>query len=228
MFMRMLFVLLFLIPVSHASDKILSDSLSALKRTDKSLIIIDARRSSDYRSSHIPSSVNWPSNKSNPLHFKIEHLNKAKTVVLYGDLSSLSHMLEVRSFIESSGCCEVFFLYRGLFGWLSDGYSVSSISGIKPYEPRYIQEENLQKNNDVYTLISVLDKSPSGNSNVLNYRDYLGENGLEFSKLLRAIKAIEDQSTVGRWVVFDQDIENVHTLVMKLANLGIGSSVLLK
>lgn len=228
MWMRIISILFLLIPISHASDRLYPDSLASIKKDNRSVIVIDTRLSSSFKSSHIPSSINWPENQSSLQSYKIEYLNNSKLVVLYGDLSSLNHMIEIRSFIESSGCCDVQFLYEGIYGWLAEGYSLNTVSGMKPYEPLYIQEKDLREVNDIFTVISVSRLPSTNNSSALSYSDYLSESGFETNKFLKAIKSIDDTSAMGRWVVFDRDIENVVYLSMKLANLGVGSSVILK
>ena len=122
----LLMVLLTLLPVfAVASDfqtpAITPQALHESQAGDRPMIVIDVRKSGEYKSGHIPGALNIPHDK---LQKKLDQLEGANGVVLYcinGRRTKLAEQTLIENDVDN-----VFHLEGGLMGWRQAGYKVNT------------------------------------------------------------------------------------------------------
>ena len=88
---------------------------------DRPLLVIDVRKTGEYKSGHVPGALNIPHDK---LQKKLEKLEGAHGVVLYcinGRRTKLAEQTLIENDID-----KVFHLEGGLMGWRQAGYKVNT------------------------------------------------------------------------------------------------------
>ena len=119
-------VSLTLLPVFAAASDFQTPSITpqALQESqagDQPMIVIDVRKSGEYKSGHVPGALNIPHDK---LQKKLDKLESANGVVLYcinGRRTKLAEQTLIENDIDN-----VFHLEGGLMGWRQAGYKVKT------------------------------------------------------------------------------------------------------
>ena len=119
-------VLLCLLPVlASASDfqtpAITPQDLHERQAGEQPFVVIDVRKSGEYKSGHLPGALNIPHDK---LDRKLDELEEASGVVLYcinGRRTKLAEQTLIEHDVEN-----VFHLEGGLMGWRQAGYKVKT------------------------------------------------------------------------------------------------------
>jgi rhodanese-related sulfurtransferase len=115
-----------LLPVlAAASDfqtpAITAQALHERQAGDEPLLVIDVRKSGEYKSGHVPGALNIPHDK---LDRKLDKLEGANGVVLYC-INGRRTKLAEQTLIEND-VANVFHLEGGLMGWRQAGYKVNT------------------------------------------------------------------------------------------------------
>ena len=124
-FARRLLFLALLPACAIASDfqtpAITPQDLHERQAGDQPFVVIDVRKSGEYKSGHVPGALNIPHDK---LDRKMDKLEGANGVVLYcinGSRTKLAEQTLIEHDVEN-----VFHLEGGLMGWKQAGYKVST------------------------------------------------------------------------------------------------------
>ena len=127
---RAAFVLLTLLPAFAAASDFQSPAITPQALQDRQsgaepLLVIDVRKSSEYKTGHVPGALNIPHDK---LKRKLDKLEGANGVVLYcfnGRRTKLAEQTLIDNQTDN-----VFHLEGGLMGWRKAGYKVNT--GLRP------------------------------------------------------------------------------------------------
>ena len=119
-------VLLCLLPLTaSASDfqtpAITPQALQERQAGEQPFVVVDVRKSGEYKSGHLPGALNIPHDK---LEKKLDKLEGANGVVLYcinGRRTKLAEQTLIEHDVEN-----VFHLEGGLMGWRQAGYKLKS------------------------------------------------------------------------------------------------------
>ena len=117
-------VLLILLPALASASDFQTPAITAQTLHDRQagaepLLIIDVRKSAEYKSGHVPGAINIPHNK---LKKQLDKLLDAHGIVLYCSNGRRTRLAE-QTLIEND-IANVFHLEGGLIGWRQGGYKL--------------------------------------------------------------------------------------------------------